>query len=252
MRSAKSLYARVGKLLEIRHLHTGLEFSYQFCPSVDPIPLETIAELARDLDIDLPRGENYRRHWAVKDVDLFGVLKKHGLWVETNPVAPEVEEQLRDIRSTASHDAKPKVFIVHGRDEGIKNEVARWIARIGLDDVILHEQSNLGRALIMKFQQVAETAAFAIAIMTPDDVGGVAGGRQACRARQNVIFELGYFLGKLGPERVAALVADPDLEKPSDYDGVVYINYDRPGGWKLVLAREFESLGIPFDPSRAY
>ena len=93
---------------------------------------------------------------------------------------------------------------------------------------------------------------FAIVIMTPDDVGGLAGEGQSYRARQNVIFEMGFFIGQLGLERVAALIVGPDIEKPSDYDGVVYIAYDQRGGWKLDLAREFSALRIPFDPSKTY
>jgi len=246
--------ARVGRVLEIRRRSNEIQFSYEFDTSIDPIPMEMVAKLAWDLDINVSANENYRTHWAIKDVDLLAVLKKSGLVTETHPVAPEFAEQLKRLATDVPDPSgvKPKVFIVHGRDDGIKNEVGRWLARIGLDDIVLHEQPNLGRALMSKFQQVADGAAFAVVIMTPDDVGGLAGGEQAYRARQNVIFELGFFLGKLGPERVAALVVGPDIERPSDYEGVAYISYDQRGAWKLELAREFAELHIPFDPLKAF
>ena len=49
------------------------------------------------------------------------------------------------------------------------------------------------------------------------------------RPRQNVIFEMGFFIGHLGVERVCALVP-PGVEYPSDYDGVVYVPYDEAEG----------------------
>lgn len=246
--------ARLGTLAEIRRRHGEIQFRYEFSPDVDPIPMERIAELAWDLDINVKGNENYRTHWAVKDVDLFAVLRRSGIITQTHPVAPDIARQLKELTAEPPTGAavRPKVFIVHGRDAGIKNEVARWISRIGLEDVILHEQPNGGRTLISKFREIAEGAVFAIVIMTPDDVGGLAGGSQARRARQNVIFELGYFLGKLGPQRVVALVVGDGIEKPSDYDGVVYISYDERGAWKLDLAREFSSLGIPFAVDRTW
>ena len=68
------------------------------------------------------------------------------------------------------------------------------------------------------------------------------------RARQNVVLELGFFWGKLGRERVCALVKG-DIEKPSDYDGVVYVPLDDAGGWKLTLAKELRHCGyeVSFD-----
>ena len=246
-------FAKLGRILEVRHRQRELQFRYEFVQECAPIPMEKVAELAWDLDIDVKNHENYRTHWAVKDIDLFAVLKQKGLLTETQPVAPEIADQLRNLHVIAPVPSalKPKVFVVHGRDDGLKNEVGRWLARIGLDDVILHEQANLGRTIINKFQAISDDIVFALILMTPDDVGGLAGGATAYRARQNVIFELGYFLGKLGAERVAALVVG-DIEKPSDYDGVVYIPYDKPGGWKLQLAREFANLKIPFDPLKAF
>jgi hypothetical protein len=115
-----------------------------------------------------------------------------------------------------------KVFIVHGHDGTPKAEIARFIEKLGLEAVILHERPNKGRTLITKFQEEAGTAGFAVVLMTPDDLGKAAAAADLnARARQNVVFELGFFIGKLGPERVAALVKG-DVEKPSDFDGVVY------------------------------
>jgi predicted nucleotide-binding protein len=136
------------------------------------------------------------------------------------------------------------VFIVHGHDEASRETVARFLEKIGFRAVILHEQANKGRTLITKFKDEAAGIGFAVVLMTPDDVGSAAGDNLKPRARQNVIFELGFFIGALGPERVAALVAG-DVELPSDYDGVVYISLE--GDWRTRLARELQAAGYEID-----
>ena len=138
-----------------------------------------------------------------------------------------------------------KVFVIHGKDEGIKETVARFLQTFGLEPVILHEQANRGRTIIEKFEEHAQVG-FAVALLTPDDVGSLKEERNNLnpRARQNVIFEFGYFIGKLGRERVCALVKG-DMEKPSDYDGVLYIPLDESGGWNNKLIRELKTAGIP-------
>jgi predicted nucleotide-binding protein len=91
--------------------------------------------------------------------------------------------------------------------------------------------------------------AFAVVLMTPDDLGGLAGSPQSARARQNVIFELGFFVGRLSPNNVCASV-EGDVERPSDYEGVVYIDYGPDTDWKRKLARELQHAGVPFDPQK--
>jgi len=110
--------------------------------------------------------------------------------------------------------ASTKVFIIHGRDDGCKETVARFVEKLGLDPVILHEQANKGMTLIEKFEHHAEVG-FAIALLTPDDVGGLADDSENLkpRARQNVVLELGYFMGILGRQRVCALTRG-DVEIP--------------------------------------
>ncbi|KAB1072247.1 nucleotide-binding protein [Methylobacterium soli] len=142
-----------------------------------------------------------------------------------------------------------RVFIVHGHDEGAREAVARFIEKIGFEAVILHERPNKGRTIITKFREEAAGIGFAIVLMTPDDHGGRAGAETRPRARQNVVFELGFFIGELGPERVAALVKG-DIERPSDFDGVVYIPLDH-GHWQAGLARELEAAGFEIDWNKA-
>jgi predicted nucleotide-binding protein len=149
--------------------------------------------------------------------------------------------------ATLSNLAARKVFVVHGHDEGARESVARFLDKLDLESIILHERPNKGRTLITKFREESADIGFAVVLMTPDDQGGKAGQADTQpRARQNVVFELGFFIGALGPERVAALVKG-DIERPSDFDGVVYIDLDDAGGWKQQLGRELQAAGFEID-----
>lgn len=138
-----------------------------------------------------------------------------------------------------------KVFIVHGHDDGVREAVARFVEKLGLEAIILHERPNKGRTIITKFREETEGVGFAVVLMTPDDVGGALGESTRPRARQNVVFELGFFIGALGPSRVAALVKG-DVEHPSDFDGVVYISFDN-GDWRMQLGRELHAADFAID-----
>lgn len=141
-----------------------------------------------------------------------------------------------------------RVFVVHGHDEEAKQSVARFLERIGLEPIILHEQPDKGRTIIEKFEQNAEPVGFAIVIATPDDVGAANNDRDNLqgRARQNVILELGYFVGRLGRDKVCVLTKG-GIEMPSDYIGVIYKVLDPNGAWRTELARELRAAGLEVD-----
>ena len=145
-----------------------------------------------------------------------------------------------------------KVFLVHGRDSETKLTVARFLEQLNLEPVILEELASRGRTIIEKFEDNAGQVGYAVVLFTPDDEGrlGESGAEYSPRARQNVVFELGYFAGALGRKHVCALIKG-NVEKPSDYDGVVYIPYDNSGGWKLSLVRELKEAGLNVDANLA-
>lgn len=142
-----------------------------------------------------------------------------------------------------------KVFIVHGHDNEIKQMVARAVEHASLIPVILHEQADGGRTIIEKLEHFADDAAYAIILYTGCDVGKENHKPDLelkPRARQNVVFEHGMFVGLLGRKRVGALVKN-DVEKPGDIDGVLYIDVDDAGAWKMKLAQNMREAGIEFD-----
>ncbi len=136
-----------------------------------------------------------------------------------------------------------KVFLVHGQNENIKHTVARVLGKLGLDVIILHEQPNKGRTIIKKFEDESDVA-YAVVLMTKEDIGYKSGreNEAKARARQNVILELGYFIAKLSRSKVCALYED-GVEIPSDYLGVLYISLG-DGDWKLKLAKELKAIGL--------
>lgn len=148
--------------------------------------------------------------------------------------------------SSVAAEDRTRVFVVHGRNGEKKQEVARCIERLGLEAVILHERPNGGKTLIEKFEEFADVG-FAVIVLTADDEGGIAGAEtRNPRARQNVVFEMGYFCGKLTRSRVCALY-ESGVELPSDFQGVVYTELDDKGRWHFDLAKELRAAGYAVD-----
>ena len=140
---------------------------------------------------------------------------------------------------------KRKVFIVHGRDNEAKQEVSRFIEKLGLEAIILHEQASSGMTIIEKIEHYSNDADFALVLYTACDHGrGVHESKipPKNRARQNVVFEHGYLMAKLGRENVCPLVKG-DIETPNDISGVVYVSLDEYGAWKSEVAKELKACG---------
>lgn len=145
---------------------------------------------------------------------------------------------------------KRKVFIVHGRDNAAKQEVARFVEALGLIPIILHEQASGGLTIIEKIERYSNDADFALVLYTPCDLGhGIHETDLPTknRARQNVVFEHGYLMAKLGRENVCALVKG-SVETPNDVSGVVYVDLDASGAWKNEIAKELKACGYELKP----
>jgi predicted nucleotide-binding protein len=151
------------------------------------------------------------------------------------------------IKTRGNQGSKTRVFVVHGHDEHAREATARFLAKLGLEPIILNEQASRGKTLIEKIEHYSDVA-FAVVLLTPDDLGAenISGAEKRLRARQNVILELGYFMGLLGRNNVAALVKG-NVEKPSDYDGVTYVTMDSQRGWQTEMARELSAAGLTVD-----
>jgi predicted nucleotide-binding protein len=139
------------------------------------------------------------------------------------------------------------VFVVHGHDLAAKQETARMIEKLRLTAVILDEQANRGRTIIEKFEDHARECVYAVVLLTADDLGRAKiATEDEPRARQNVIFEMGYFMARLGRGHVCALVAH-GLKQPSDIHGLGWVELDAAGAWKAKVAKEMKDAGLPVD-----
>lgn len=158
-----------------------------------------------------------------------------------------------DVTKTITND----IFIVHGHNEEMKQAVARTVSKLGCNPIILHEQVNEGRTIISKFEANAERVHFAIILLSGDDYAASVFDVERIketdirallekRARQNVVFEMGYFYGKLGPSNMFFLLQD-NVSKPGDLDGLVYTPYDAGGLWKFTLVKELKACGYSVD-----
>lgn len=144
-----------------------------------------------------------------------------------------------------------KVFIVHGRDSLAKEQCARFILQLGLEPIILSEQSNNGNTIIEKFEDNANVG-YAVVLFTADDEGYLKGDNIVSgRARQNVIFELGYFVGKMGRGKVSILYK-MGVEIPSDLSGIAYTVMDDNLSWRLALAKELKGAGYVIDLNKVF
>ena len=174
---------------------------------------------------------------------------KHGLETTKAVFLTYLEELEEPNTAPNSQNALPrdsaftKVFIVHGHDGELKQSVARIIEKQGIEAIILSEQANQGRTIIEKFEDFCDVDA-AICLYTCDDIARAkTANTDAMRARQNVVLETGYFMGKLGRNRVIIL-ADSGIEMPSDLSGVVYSNTTN---WQIDLLKELKAIGYEVD-----
>lgn len=140
---------------------------------------------------------------------------------------------------------KHNVFIVHGHDDLAKVSVARYIEKLGFKPIILNEQASSGRTIIEKIEEYSNVG-YGIVLYTPCDLGGKTDKTLQARARQNVVFEHGYLIGKIGRDNVCALVKG-DIETPNDISGVVYVNMDDSNAWHIQIAKELKNSGYHVD-----
>ena len=151
----------------------------------------------------------------------------------------ELEETTIDGEATELPLDFKKVFIVHGHDGELKQIVARLLEKQGIEAVILSEQPNQGMTIIEKIEAYSEGVDAAICLFTPDDE--MKDGSK--RARENVVLETGYFIGKIGREKTIVIAADGVMNL-SDLKGIVYVS-DK--NWELDVLKELREIGYSVD-----
>ena len=160
-------------------------------------------------------------------------------------IAEEAEQKVQPVFDNAQH--LRNVFIVHGHDEVKRTSVEAFVRSIGYNPIVLFKEPNKGQTIIEKIESNAEDICYAIVIYTACDLGkDKAKKKLAPRARQNVVFEHGYMCAHLGRSRVVALL-EKGVEQPGDLGGVVYVEWDDAGVWRMKVAQEMHAIGLDID-----
>lgn len=237
--------SRVGYITDILVLGSEVTIKFSFDERILPLKEGSMEEMF--IPLGLGRLEMHRTHWAIKEGDLFSVLAKKGIISSENISSKAQNKKLQQPSSLLELDSnranKEQVFIVHGHDDIAKYEMADAIKELGLEPIILHEQASSGMTIIEKIEHYSDVG-FAVILYTPCDIGGKRAQKMELlsRARQNVVFEHGYLIGKLKRNRVMAFVKDM-VETPNDISGVLYIELDKNQNWKDALKKELKSAG---------
>ena len=179
---------------------------------------------------------------------------KEFVTIVTPQMFEEAKQIIKNMKKTASINVvKPtnntKVFVVYGHDENSELKVSQFISQLKLEPVILSEKANGGKTIIEKLEENSDVG-FAVVLYTPDDVVMNVDSKQYKQPRPNVIFEYGYFIGKLGRDKVALLIKE-DIKEHSDIVGTGYIKIDEHEGWKLKVAKELKNAGFSIDLNQA-
>lgn len=223
-----SAYQRYASATKLQHVTMAI--------SMDGYP--------RHVDYQGPTGQNIDRSIALLR-SAQGALREDLEYLQSRDIHTKVSSP--SVSGTSS-----SVFVVHGHDEAALQGLARFLEKLGLKAIVLREQPDQGRTIIEKFEDSAAEVGFAVVLLTPDDLGGtVKSGASDPRARQNVVFELGYFAGKLGRGRVC-LLRKGEVEIPSDLYGVIYTDMDLSDGWQTKLVRELKAAKLEFDANRLW
>lgn len=242
----ESVESKIGYVTNIRVRQNSVVFDFEFDQALPNLPIGAVEALK--VDIDLGSWELSRTHWAIKDEPLFEILLRKGYITQ---------QQLNASKWGASQEPSfdppviptppgvfntSQVFIVHGHDDIAKLEMSAFISSLNLQPIILHQQASSGRTIIEKIEHYSNVG-FGVVLYTPCDIGSKVGELTGnYRARQNVVFEHGFLIGKLGRARVSAVVKG-SVETPNDISGVVYVSMDHAGEWKQQLLVELRGSG---------
>lgn len=159
-------------------------------------------------------------------------------------ILEEMNDNKQEKHNIQTANIKDKIFIVHGHDENFKYKTAHFLNKLGLSPIILQEQTNMGDTVIEKLEKAGQQAKAAIILFTPDDVGrAISEQTERERARQNVVFEAGYFIGLLGRKNTLIIKSNEKIEMPSDLEGIAYDNDTS----EYKIARELHDMGIDID-----
>lgn len=238
-----------GERTEIKDLEKRLRkarmFDYKAAAFSSYLRLTTAGESLLELLRDEGAFQNVK-HQLEAESHSIDLIELRGRLAASRSSSPQAAWPAAGISAATSEpvtraSVPQKIFLVHGHDVAAREQVTIFLERMGLDVISLDQQYNAGKTVIEKFEDNADVH-FAVVLLTGDDIGGKGPDELRPRPRQNVIFELGFFMGRLKRDRVCA-IRSGEVELPSDIGGMVWLSLE--GRWKKDLAIELEKAGYP-------
>ncbi len=167
---------------------------------------------------------------------------------------PPTKQLKGNNKSISSVDASRNVFVVHGHNTNMIEKVELLLTKLGYNPIVLFKEADKGKTIIEKIEDNSDKVCFAIVLYSKCDIGYPVGkeGDKKYRARQNVVFEHGYMMAKLGRDKVCALLEDSSIERPGDIDGIIYVIFGDNDEWKLRIAKNMKAVGLSIDYNSLY
>jgi predicted nucleotide-binding protein len=161
------------------------------------------------------------------------------------------EIQSKKMMEDMGESNRPKVLMIHGRNEEKNFAVADFLKKLDLDLINSPDELDSGFNLIEQFEKNSSVD-FAVILLTGDDIVYPKGKSKEPKPRpaQNVIFEFGFLIGRLKKNLICGLYEE-GLDLPSEYERNIFIPYDKGGLWKLLLARAMKTAKIDVDMNNA-
>jgi predicted nucleotide-binding protein len=229
--------------------------------SFDPNRVELASETQQVLEHAVDEARRLGHHYIGTEHILLGLVRVDSTAMEVlrrlGVTAEQIRRQTRrvlnesasapanNISSRADVRARSlsKVLLLYGRDLDAKEVVASYVESLGLQVILLNENS------FATIDISATETTFVIILLMPDDTVASASDPQltSFRAGQNIIYEFGFFHGKLGPNRVCALFksnGETELELPPASVRGPCVRLDSAGEWKGWLARQMREAGL--------
>jgi predicted nucleotide-binding protein len=207
--------------------------------------------------LTLPNQENLL---AAKDkkylIESIVKGRVRGAYVCTEKFLPSTEKNTLSTQSATSGSGSlgRRIIVVSGADDQMKQAITRALTKLSLIPLVICEQLSHGKKIVENFSRDYADVAFAVVLLSPDDFGyakNESATKRKLRPQQDVVFELGFLLGKLGKENMLVFFREcANFEIPTDFEGMKVTAFDDRDSWKFALIRELTNCGCNVDAHR--
>jgi predicted nucleotide-binding protein len=204
----------------------------------------------------LPNQENLvaakDKKYALESI-LKGKVK--GAYICTEKFLPPIQKSETTVAQPAKSGStiRRRIFVVCGTDDTMKQAVTEALVKLWLVPVVMCEEPSQGRKIVERFADYADVG-FAVVLLSPDDSmydKDESPTKRKLRPRQDVVFELGFLLGKLGKGNVLVFHREcANFEGPTGFEGIKSVAFDDRDSWKIALIRELNNCGYIVDADR--